>query len=114
MEIFTQITSVLSCIVRMTSELETNIVAIERTKEYCELPNEVCFNNLLLMIYTISIYIQAPAIVYGNRPPPSWPSTGRVQFERYSTRYREELDLVLKEIICDINGGEKVVLYSIE
>ena len=57
-----------------------------------------------------NVYIQAPAIVYGNRPSSNWPSTGRVQFERYSTRYREGLDLVLKEITCDINGGEKVVL----
>jgi len=31
----------------MTSELETNIVAVERTKEYSELPNEVCVNILL-------------------------------------------------------------------
>ena len=54
--------------------------------------------------------IQAPPIIYGNRPPHNWPSTGRVQFEHYSTRYREGLDLVLKEITCDINGGEKVVL----
>ena len=54
--IIIQITSVLSCIVRMTSELETNIVAVERTKEYCELPNEVCYSNPLLIIYTISVY----------------------------------------------------------
>ena len=27
--------------VRMTSELETNIVAVERTKEYSEVSNEV-------------------------------------------------------------------------
>ena len=27
--------------VRMTSELETNIVAVERTKEYAETTNEV-------------------------------------------------------------------------
>ncbi len=27
--------------VRQTSELETNVVAVERTKEYCDTPNEV-------------------------------------------------------------------------
>ena len=27
--------------VRQTSELETNVVAVERTKEYTETPNEV-------------------------------------------------------------------------
>ena len=37
-----------------------------------------------------------------------WPVEGKVQFERYSTRYREGLDLVLKQISCDIRGGEKV------
>ena len=110
-----QITQSLNWIVRMTSELEANIVAVERTKEYAETPNEVHF--ILYLLYLISIVcfvLQAPAIIYENRPPPSWPSTGKVQFERYSTQYREGLDLVLKEITCDINGGEKVVLYSIE
>ena len=36
-----QITQTLSCMVRMTSELETNIVAVERVKEYSETPTEV-------------------------------------------------------------------------
>jgi ABC-type multidrug transport system fused ATPase/permease subunit len=36
-----QITQTLNWMVRMTSELETNIVAVERVKEYSELPSEV-------------------------------------------------------------------------
>ena len=40
-----QITQSLNWIVRMTSELEANIVAVERTREYSELPNEVCVTN---------------------------------------------------------------------
>ena len=39
---FIQTTQSLNWMVRMTSELEANIVAVERTKEYAELPNEVC------------------------------------------------------------------------
>ena len=66
------------------------------------------------LVTEVYFALQAPAIIHEHRPPPNWPSTGRVQFEHYSTRYREGLDLVLKEITCDINGGEKVVLYSIE
>jgi len=31
-------------------------------------------------------------------------------FEQYSTRYRAELDLVVKNISVDIKGGEKVGL----
>ena len=36
-----QVTFTLNWMVRMTSDLETNIVSVERTKEYTETPNEV-------------------------------------------------------------------------
>jgi len=36
------VTQSLNWMVRMTSELEANIVAVERTKEYAEVANEVC------------------------------------------------------------------------
>ena len=40
-----QITQSLNWIVRMTNELEVaNIVAVKTTKEYAELPNEVCIS----------------------------------------------------------------------
>ncbi|XP_019854605.1 PREDICTED: canalicular multispecific organic anion transporter 2-like [Amphimedon queenslandica] len=85
-----QVTQELNWMVRMTSELETNIVAVERTKEYSETPTE------------------APSVIPGRRVPPGWPTEGRVQFDHYSTRYRPGLDLVLKNISCDIPGGQKV------
>ncbi len=75
----------------MMSELETNIVAVERTKEYAETPRE------------------APPIVESHRPPPVWPSQGHVKFDQYSTRYREGLDLVLRNISAEIPGGTKVL-----
>ena len=34
----------------------------------------------------------------GQDPPPEWPQYGVVNFEKYQTRYREGLDLVLKGI----------------
>lgn len=37
-----QVTQTLNWFVRMSSELETNIVAVERVSEYAELENEVC------------------------------------------------------------------------
>ena len=36
-----QVTQTLNWMVRMTCELETNIVAVERVKEYTETPTEV-------------------------------------------------------------------------
>lgn len=39
---------------------------------------------------------------------PSWPENGSIIFEDYETRYRPELDLVLRHFSCTINAGEKI------
>uniref|UniRef100_A0A8U7P8L9 Multidrug resistance-associated protein 1 n=1 Tax=Corvus moneduloides TaxID=1196302 RepID=A0A8U7P8L9_CORMO len=85
-----QITAYLNWLVRMSSELETNIVAVERVKEYAEMEKEAEW----------SIEQTAPAS--------SWPEEGKVEFRGYGLRYREDLDLVLKNINVTINGGEKI------
>ena len=63
---------------------------MERIKEYSETPTE------------------APAVIPSSRPASDWPSSGKVEFENYSTRYREGLDLVLKDVNMVITGGTKV------
>ncbi|KAK3375086.1 ABC transporter type 1, transmembrane domain-containing protein [Podospora didyma] len=85
-----QITGSLNWIVRQTVEVETNIVSVERVLEYARLPSE------------------APEIIHRHRPPVSWPARGEVEFNNYSTRYREGLDLVLKNITLDIKSHEKI------
>lgn len=85
-----QITQSLNWIVRQTVEVETNIVSVERVLEYARLPSE------------------APDVVFKNRPPIGWPGQGGVSFRNYSTRYREGLDLVLKDINIDIKPREKI------
>jgi ATP-binding cassette, subfamily C (CFTR/MRP), member 1 len=85
-----QITGSLNWIVRQTVEVETNIVSVERVLEYAQLAPE------------------APEIISKNRPPISWPSQGGVTFDHYSTRYRPELDLVLKDISLRIKPKEKI------
>ena len=37
-----QVTAGLNWLVRMASDLETNVVSVERLKEYSETPTEVC------------------------------------------------------------------------
>lgn len=37
-----------------------------------------------------------------------WPAQGAVSFKDYSTRYREGLDLVLKDVTLDIKPREKI------
>ncbi|XP_076856191.1 ATP-binding cassette sub-family C member 3 isoform X1 [Brachyhypopomus gauderio] len=85
-----QVTMSLNWMVRMTSDLESNIVAVERVKEYSETPSE------------------APWEVVDKKPPNDWPPQGNVQFTDYSVRYREGLDLVLRNISLKVKGGEKI------
>ncbi|XP_051774742.1 ATP-binding cassette sub-family C member 3 isoform X3 [Erpetoichthys calabaricus] len=85
-----QVTMSLNWMVRMTSDLESNIVAVERVKEYSETPTE------------------APWIIKEKRPPQEWPGKGDVEFHNYSVRYREGLDLVLKNLNLKVKGGEKI------
>lgn len=44
-----------------------------------------------------------------KKPPAEWPTQGNVEFNEYSVRYREGLDLVLRNITLSVKGGEKVV-----
>ncbi|PNF24809.1 hypothetical protein B7P43_G15136 [Cryptotermes secundus] len=85
-----QITQTLNWLVRMTSDVETNIVAVERIKEYGETEQE------------------APWDIPTNQPSSSWPEKGEVEFKDYQVRYREGLDLVLRGISFTVKGGEKV------
>uniref|UniRef100_A0A8C6WQX4 ABC-type glutathione-S-conjugate transporter n=1 Tax=Neogobius melanostomus TaxID=47308 RepID=A0A8C6WQX4_9GOBI len=85
-----QVTMSLNWMVRMTSDLENNIVAVERVKEYSETQTE------------------APWEIQDKKPPPDWPTQGNVQFKDYSVRYREGLDLVLKNLSISVTGGEKI------
>ncbi|XP_068923158.1 ATP-binding cassette sub-family C member 2 [Petaurus breviceps papuanus] len=83
------ITQTLNWLVRMTSELETNIVAVERINEYIKVKNEARW-------------------ITEKRPPRDWPSKGEIQFTNYEVRYRPELDLTLHGITCNIKSMEKV------
>ncbi|XP_021917145.1 multidrug resistance-associated protein 1 isoform X2 [Zootermopsis nevadensis] len=85
-----QITQTLNWLVRMTSDVETNIVAVERIKEYGETEQE------------------APWDIPTNQPSSAWPEKGQVEFKDYQVRYREGLDLVLRGISFTVKGGEKV------
>ncbi|KEI41088.1 uncharacterized protein L969DRAFT_86336 [Mixia osmundae IAM 14324] len=83
-------TQALNWIVRSATEVETNIVSIERMQEYISLPPE------------------APEVISDNRPPADWPSKGAIEFVDYATRYRAGFDLILKDINFKIKPGERV------
>jgi ATP-binding cassette, subfamily C (CFTR/MRP), member 1 len=85
-----QITQSLNWIVRQTVEVETNIVSVERVLEYAALSNE------------------APDVIFKSRPSIGWPAHGQITFKNYSTRYREGLDPVLRDINLSIKAREKI------
>jgi len=76
--------------VRLYSANEQNMNSVERVKEYLDVDQE------------------APSVISENRPPSNWPSKGSVEFINYSTRYRTDFDLVLKDLTFKILPGEKV------
>ena len=59
----------------------------------------------------IIIFPQAEWRVEETQPPQEWPQKGAVKFSSYGTRYREGLDLVVKDIDINIKGGEKVHIH---
>ncbi|KAF8934648.1 hypothetical protein BGZ52_003729 [Haplosporangium bisporale] len=84
------ITQTMNWMVRQYSEIESNIVSVERLLEYVDLPQE------------------APEILANHRPPQYWPAQGRVDFVNYETRYRPGLELVLRGVSCSIRAHEKI------
>ena len=87
-------TGLLSWLIRVISELESNMVSVERISEFTELETEE----------------STGAIVKGGpkKPPSGWPPAGAISFERLEMRYRPGLPLVLKGVSFDVKAGEKV------
>ena len=77
-------------LIRLYAINEQNMNAVERVKEYLEVEQE------------------ADAIIPHRRPHANWPAEGGVEFVDYSTRYRKELDPVLKKVNFKIQPREKV------
>lgn len=77
-------------LVRQYGMNEQNMNSMERVKEYLDVEQE------------------ADAIIEDSRPPKNWPAEGGVEFVKYSTRYRAELDPVLRGISLKIAPREKV------
>lgn len=77
-------------LVRLYSINEQNMNSVERIKEYLDVEQE------------------AEPINEKCRPPLNWPAHGNVEFIGYSTRYRADLDPVLRDVTFKIQPLEKV------
>ncbi|XP_064490303.1 multidrug resistance-associated protein 1-like isoform X2 [Ornithodoros turicata] len=84
------VTATMNWMVRMSCEFETNIVSVERIMEYTKTPTEALWETR------------------DSKPPETWPQGGEVNYVDYATRYREGLDLVIRNLNISVKPGEKV------
>ncbi|XP_014466254.2 ATP-binding cassette sub-family C member 6 isoform X1 [Alligator mississippiensis] len=85
-----QITGILNWMVRSWTEIENNVVSVERVREYSTTPKE------------------APWTQEAKSQSQAWPTEGRIEFRNYSLQYRPNLELALKNITITIRGQEKI------
>lgn len=77
-------------LVRLYAMNEQNMNSVERIKEYLDVEQE------------------AKAVIEKTRPAANWPTQGSVEFINYTTRYRSDLEPVLRNVTFKINPLEKV------
>ncbi|NWR46395.1 MRP1 protein, partial [Regulus satrapa] len=85
-----QITGVLNWMVRSWTEIENNMVSVERVREFLRTPKE------------------APWTLNGKLQGQVWPTEGRIEFRNYSLCYRPGLELALRRVSMTINRHEKI------
>ncbi|KAI8603338.1 multi drug resistance-associated protein MRP [Dissophora ornata] len=83
------ITEEVTSLVRIYCDLLNHLVAVERVVEYTDMKTEAPEHTDVKF-------------------PPNWPSQGHIRFKNYSTRYREGLDLVIKNISVEISPAQSI------
>ena len=77
------------------TQVEKSLVSFERCEAYMKLPCENYENEKLKeKIYELS--------------DKTWPSEGKIKFENFSMKYRNDCNLALKNINIELNPGEKI------
>lgn len=80
-----------SWLVRQLAEVENDMVGAER-----------------IMYYANELEQEAPHEIEDKRPPPNWPSEGKIDFNKVVMKYRPELPFVLKGLDLHIRPAEKI------
>ncbi|CED82203.1 metal resistance protein ycf1 [Phaffia rhodozyma] len=85
------VTGSLNWVVRSASEVETNIVSVER-----------------VMINYTRLDAEAPDEISETTPRESWPEEGAIEFNNYTTRYRPDLPACVSDVSISIKPAEKI------
>ncbi|KAG0203052.1 hypothetical protein BGX28_004548 [Mortierella sp. GBA30] len=84
------LTIIMNRIMATACMIENDVVSVERVREYSKLTSE------------------ARDVIPDSKTDEAWPQQGEVVFQNYSTRYREGLDLVLRNLNVTVKAGERV------
>jgi ABC-type multidrug transport system fused ATPase/permease subunit len=86
------VTQSLNWLIRTMSDAETQIVSVERIKEYVELPKE---QEVVPGFEPIS-------------PPVNWPSNGKIEIQNLKLQYRYNTPEILHGISATIDANDKI------
>jgi len=84
-----RLTGNLNWLVRMSTDVENNLISVERCVQFTQLETEADFKREF-------------------EPPKNWPEKGAIIFKDLKMRYREGLPLVLNGINANIKPREKI------
>jgi ATP-binding cassette subfamily C (CFTR/MRP) protein 1 len=85
------VTQSLNWTVRMISQLQTQMVSVERIQTYTDMPTEAALESSAAL-----------------KPSLEWPTAGAISFNRVDLRYRPGLPRVLRGLTFSVNPKEKV------
>ena len=61
-----------------------------------------------IVYYARDLEQEPPHEIPDQKPPPTWPTNGKVDINEAVLRYRPELPLVLRGLSMSVEGGEKI------
>ena len=97
----------LSWFVKVSADVETNSVAVERIFEYANLPTED------QSIHSYQYHMPAkPSISTENISSGEWPFSGSVKFSKVYAKYSNETQMAVEDVSCDIEAGARVALVG--
>ncbi|XP_030837858.1 multidrug resistance-associated protein 5 isoform X2 [Strongylocentrotus purpuratus] len=86
-----QLTGIFQITMSMMADTEARLFSAER-----------------MMTYIKALKPEAPESIPSSLPASGWPSKGEIKISDYRMRYREKLPLVLKDVRCTIQAGQKI------
>ncbi|KAF9932404.1 hypothetical protein FBU30_008256 [Linnemannia zychae] len=92
-------------LVTSMSSLQNQLVSVDRILEYCDKSPEAPLTIAEMEAKNLPTARNFESALSGSER--QW-KEGEIVFKNYSTRYREGMDLVIKNLTVKIKGGEKV------